>query len=311
MYWQRKRVLITGIAGLIGAPLAKMLLDQGAHVMGLDLEFPGCLKHYAASDRISNYRVDITDRAEMRRAVEATYPDVIFHLAAISHVENSRAKKAVTFDVNVGGVLNVLEAANDRTRVVVASSNHIYGAQETTPTPEDAPFRQLDTYSASKTMADYLARAYHHNYGKNVVVIRNTNCFGPHDPHTDHIVPSTILSVAKGEAPVIRSQGLVRKGFLYVDDVARAYMLLAEKGEAGEAYNVSSELSYSARDIVATILKVMGSDMKFIVQGQPNDQKDEFLDWSKARALGWEPKETLQSAIEKTVKGFVKETIYA
>ena len=307
-YWQNKVVMITGVCGLIGAPLAKMLRDDGANVIGVDTDYPGCLRHYHLHDgAMPVHRVDITARDMVRTAVARANPDVIFHMAAVSHVEKSRSLGAVTIDVNVGGVLNILEAARVQgARVIVPSSNHVYGPQDVTPTTEDSPLRQMDTYSVSKIMADYLSRAYAHNYQTDVVVIRNTNCYGPFDPHEDHIVPSTVFSLLRGTPPVIRSEGTVKKSFLYVDDVCRSYMIAAEHGQSGKAYNVADNQSYSAKDMVDMIRDIMleGRSIPHVqVLCKQSDQSDEYLDSSLIRELGWEPQETLRSGLEKAIEG--------
>jgi nucleoside-diphosphate-sugar epimerase len=327
-YWQNKVVMITGVCGLIGAPLAKMLRDNGANVIGVDTDYPGCLRHYKLhsdqhvdilefggrydlppyiNEEMPVHRLDITDRDMVRIAVARSNPDVIFHMAAVSHVEKSRSLGAVTIDVNVGGVLNVLEAARVQgARVIVPSSNHVYGHQDAAPTTEDAPLRQMDTYSVSKIMADYLSRAYAHNYQTDVVVVRNTNCYGPFDPHEDHIVPSTVFSLLRGNPPVIRSEGTVKKSFLYVDDVCRSYMIAAKYGQSGKAYNVADNQSYSAKDMVDMIRDIMpeGRSVPHVeVLCEQSDQSDEYLDSSRIRELGWEPHETLRSGLEKAIDG--------
>jgi CDP-glucose 4,6-dehydratase len=202
-FWKGKRVVVTGGSGLIGTPMFAKLADLGIS-WGCNLDIP---------------EYDVLDYNDILGGVSRA--DVCIHLAAISHVEDSRSRRHNTFDVNVRGTYNVLEACLDAgvKSVVVASSNHVYGNQDVFPVPETAPLNQLDTYSASKIAADYIARAYGHNYGLPVAIIRNTNCFGPEDPHSDHLVPGTILSILRGGRPVLRSTGLTKKGYLYVEDV--------------------------------------------------------------------------------------------
>ncbi len=294
MFWQGKRVLVTGGAGLMGRPLRRCLESQQAMVRDFDL--------------VDGQ--DILDLSSITQAVAGV--DAVIHLAAMSNVEKCRKAGYAAYQVNVVGTLNVLEACrayNPQMPVVVASSNHVYGWQEKQPVKEDAPLRQLDTYSASKIAGDYLARSYAHNYGLNVVIIRNTNCFGPNDPHSDHIVPSAIMSVLRGEAPIIKSNGTTKKSYLYVDDVIDAYVAAAEwAGSAtdrgGTVFNVSTE-PVSVLTLVKTILNVMDSPLLPKVLGIPNDQHDECLDDSRIRtATGWEPKHSLEEALRLTVAGF-------
>jgi len=292
MFWKDKDVVVTGGSGLIGTPMMEMLADQGAMVTNINLPV-----------------WDITNLADMRSAFNRPY-HVCIHLAAMSHVEKSREAGIDCFETNVMGTWNVLEACLQRsTPVVIASSNHVYGRQEVFPVAEDAPLNQLDTYSASKVAADHIARAYAHNYQLPVAVVRNTNCFGPRDMHTDHLVPGTIMSILNGQTPVLRSRGLIKKGYLYVDDVVDSYLLVAQKlleGEVdyGSAYNVGGYGVISSQDMVETICKLMDVNYSCDINQEPNDQHHEQMDSTKIYQLGWKPKHTLEMGLVKTINWF-------
>lgn len=309
--WRGKQVLVTGCQGLIGAPLVKALLDRGANVTGYDTNLRGLLNDYGIDRKVHLIKDTIVSETRVNAAIVGQ--DVVFHLAAISGVEQSRNSQSKAFDVNVRGTWVVLQEALNVGKVeavVIASSNHIYGLQERYPVPESAPLRQLDTYSATKIMCDYAGQAYAHNYGLPVGIVRNTNCFSPYDPHSDHIVPGTILSLLKGEQPIIRSRGLTKKSYLLVDDVVDAYLLVAEYlasgGIKGQAFNVADE-PISVKDLVITIMRIMGIVKEPTVLGQANDQADENMDSSLIRGLlGWRPKHSLQEALYLTVEGFKK-----
>jgi nucleoside-diphosphate-sugar epimerase len=287
-------VLVTGGYGLMGAPLVKMLKEQGANV-----------KVY---DKVDGK--DINSLSNLETGMWAM--DVVFHLAAMSGVEQTRDAGWHGWYVNTFGTLNVLEAARRCAKtvkaVVIASSNHVYGQQDTYPVLETAPLRQLDTYSASKIAADYMARSYHHNYDVPTVIMRNTNCYGPDDPHTDHIIPSTIAAALDGERPVIQGNGLTSKSYLYVDDVVQAYLDATqwsmEHGVFGEAYNVASP-PISVLELVRLILDAMGKvDITPVILNESNDQADEMMDDSKLRVrTGWWPQTPLAEGIRLTVKG--------
>lgn len=289
-FWTGKQVAVTGGSGLIGTPMVETLEAEGATVKNISLPW-----------------ADITALNEMMKDLEGAR--VCIHLAAMSHVEESRRAGLECLETNIGGTWNVLEACKyHHIPVVTASSNHVYGKQDSFPVKEDAPLNQLDTYSVSKVCADYIARAYAHNYGLPTAVIRNTNCFGPRDPHTDHLVPGTILSLLRGEKPVLRSQGLIKKGYLYVDDVVDAFLLIAQQlveGEIpiGEAYNVGAE-AVTSRQVVDAIQSIMGVNMGVDIEGVSNDQHHEQMDSTKIYRLGWRPKHTLESGLRKTVGWF-------
>lgn len=288
-FWEGKQVVVTGGNGLIGTPLVRKLESLGARVCNLDLP-----------------EWDICNLPAM---TEAIVGDICIHLAAMSHVEETRKNGLNAWEVNIRGTWNVLEAClrNKVKAAVTASSNHVYGRQEAYPVLESAPLNQLDTYSATKICMDYITRAYDHNYGLNTATIRNTNCYGPGDPHSSHIVPGTILALLEGDLPVIQSNGLVRKGYLYVDDVADAYLLVAEhlyQHQYRGVYNVGAP-SISSQELVQMIMDLMGKHHDDpVVLGKPTDQHDEQMDSSKIMALGWEPQYSLWEGLSKTIKWF-------
>ncbi len=295
-FWTGKKVGITGGCGLIGRPLDKQLMAEGARTY--------------VFDSADNHDFDITNVMAVYHWLDSVNPDVLIHLAAVSGVETARQMMRAAFEINVRGTWNVLGAADNKGSipVVVASSNHVYGPQETFPVNERAPLNQLDTYSVSKICADYIARAYSHNYGLPTCVIRNTNCFGPADPHHDHLIPGTILSILRGEKPMLRSDGETRKDYLYVDDVAEAYILAAqyllETGQSN-VFNVSSGWSYSAREVVDDIAAIMGYTDDVSIIGKPNDQANENMDPTRfCDATGWFARHTLTEALEKTINWF-------
>lgn len=291
-FWTDKQVTVTGGFGLIGKPLCRRLLHAGASIHVFDLPY------------------DVRNASVVSEAIADRATDVCIHLAAISHVEDSRSDPLKALEVNVQGTWNVLQACLDSNvkSVVIAASNHIYGDQETYPVPETAQLNQLDLYSVTKICADYLARCYAHNYELPVSSIRNTNCYGPEDPHESHIVPGTIQSVLRGEHPVIRGDGSTSKSYLYVEDVVDSYLLVAEgmyEGDIspGEVFNVSCP-PISVTDLVEKIMRLMDASDTFIALGEINDQSNERMDSSKIEKIGWKPNHTLDEGLVKTIAWF-------
>ena len=300
-FWTDKKLLITGSEGLMGKPMSRMAAQKGAAIIPYD-------KALGA---------DVLSVPQIYADFEHLSPDIVIHLAAVSGVNVSRETPQESFALNVMGTVNVLEASRraDVSAVVVAASNHIYGQQSKRPTREDAQFNQLDPYSASKTCADYVTRSYAHTYNLPTAVIRNTNCYGPNDPHGDHIIPGTIRTILSGNPPVIRGKGETKKAYLYVDDVAEAYLMVAEwlakGGKKGEAFNVSTT-NLSVITLVNQIMALMEDEIAVIspaqspiIEGRPDDQADEDLDWTKImEEVGWTPKHTLAQGLAKTIDGF-------
>lgn len=290
-FWKGKRVLVTGSEGLIGRPVCRLLQEHGAEAWHFDLETGN----------------DILDFGMVRRCIEDK--DIIIHLAAISNVPKSRGIPRSAFEVIAQGTVNVLEAARLYEKceaIVTASSNHVYGQQEVYPTPEGAPLRNLDPYSVAKVCADYMARSYMEVFRLPVVALRNTNCFGPDDPHEDHLVPTIIRALQRGEPIRFRSDGLTPKGYLYVDDVAEAYLAAAELAASGRwgAFNVTGERE-TPRGMVRRISGIMGTGYHIQFGAHDPLEHHEDLDDSLFRSLtGWKPKHTLDEALAKTIEGF-------
>ena len=311
-FYYGTRCFVTGGNGLIGGALCKYLLDEGAHVVVYDLAETGMLNEHEIMSSVEFYQGDILKRHELRRAMSAS--DIVFHLAAQSGVGAARKEAYDAWQLNVLGTLNVLDAARHTPfvqSIVAASSNHVYGSQDDGGgTKEDSKLNQLDTYSASKTAADYMARSYAYENNMPVAILRNTNCYGPHDPHLDHLIPSTILSVMKDETVVLRSDGRNRKSFVYVDDIAEAYAMAAKwmftGGIPGTVFNVSGP-PMQVIDIANSIRTLLGSDVPIKTEDQAYDLADENLDWTAFHdATGWEPKTSFEEGIKRTAEVFQK-----
>ena len=198
-------------------------------------------------------------------------------------------------------------------QVVTASSDKAYGDQKVLPYKEDAPVLGRHPYDVSKSCADLLSQMYAKTYALPVCVTRCGNFFGGGDLNWNRIVPGTIRSVLRGERPVIRSDGDYTRDYLYVEDGARAYLLLAEQmaakpSLAGEVFNFSYEHRLSVKDIVARILKVMRSDLTPDIRNEAsNEIRDQYLDAAKAKTLlGWSPAFTFDDGLRQTVDWYTR-----
>jgi CDP-glucose 4,6-dehydratase len=310
-FWAGKKVMVTGCSGLIGGPVCRLLLERGAEIMGVDLNGEGTLDAHGIKGKFPMWLGDIMDYNALLNATVGY--DVVIHLAANSGVEESRRDTRRAYELNIMGTVNVLEAARERGvgAVVIASSNHVYGKQAAAPFYEEAPLNQLDVYSVSKIAADYITRSYYHNFDLWAGCLRNTNCYGIGDPHMKHIIPGTIATILDGDTPIIKSLGRTKKAYLYVDDVAEAYLAMGkylyEGGDPGSGFNISTE-SVSVFTLVDTIGHMMESLREPIIMGEENDQNDEYLDWTRARELlGWEPAFSLKQGLEKTIEWYRSE----
>lgn len=313
-FWSNQNVLITGLTGFIGCWLSEKLLENGAKVIGYDLSDTGALPlHPGLKEKITLIKGDILDQKNLEDAFRKHGVNICFHLAGQSMVEVGDSSPLPTFEINARGTWVVLEAARNTgvERIVVSSSNAVYGDQKYFPTPEDAPLNGSHPYGASKVCTDVIARSYAKTCKINVVVCRQTNTYGGGDFHLTHIVPHTILAVLRGENPIIKSDGTPTKAYLYVEDTVSGYLRLAEEAHrpdvGGQAFNITTE-SPTVLELVRTIVEVSGNkNLKPEVRGTPETTRHdkEFLSMEKsAKVLGWKARFTLQDGLKKTFEWY-------
>lgn len=306
------RVFLTGANGLLGSRLAGRLLALGAQLTVLRRE-PQPLSALALSGDEGRCEVldgDLTDAALLESALADGY-DVVIHLAAQAIVGVARSSPRSTFEVNVEGTWNILEAARlaGVERVIVASSDKAYGPSDVLPYTEDLPLRARYPYDVSKAAADLIARSYWHSYGLPVAVTRLANLYGGGDQNLSRLVPETVAAVLAGRRPVIRSDGSPERDYLYVDDAAEAYLavldLLATGEGAGEAFNAGSGIPRRAIDVVEEVLRLAGSDLQPEVRGAgvPDGEIDrQVIDPSRlATATGWSAQTSLEDGLAATL----------
>ena len=232
--WRDRPTLVTGATGLVGSWLIRRLLEAGADVVCLVRDWvPGSeLVHSKVLDQVKVVRGDICDRDLLERVLGEYEINTVFHLAAQTIVGIANRNPISTFESNITGTWNVLEACRRSPlvkAVVVASSDKAYGDQEELPYSEDTPLEGRHPYDVSKSCADLIAQAYGKTYQLPVAITRCGNFYGGGDLNWNRIVPGTIRSVLRGERPVIRSDGQFVRDYFYVEDGAACYMLLAEK----------------------------------------------------------------------------------
>ncbi len=316
-YWRHRNVFITGATGFLGSWLVRYLVDAGANVTALIRDIvPGAYLYRSGyAGKVNVVRGGLEDYHTLERALGEYEIDTIFHTAAQAIVEIANRNPLSTFESNVRGTWNLLEAARRSPtvkKVVVASSDKAYGAHKELPYTEQAPLIGRHPYDVSKSAADLIAQSYFYSYGLPVVITRCGNFYGPGDINFNRIVPQTIRSVLHGEAPVIRSDGSYIRDYFYIEDGALAYIGLAEKMDDsrihGHAFNFSNESQVTVLEMVNKILGLMGSSMQpRILATASNEIPHQYLSAEKARTvLGWQPKFTLDEGLQKTI-GWYKE----
>jgi CDP-glucose 4,6-dehydratase len=311
-------VFVTGATGLVGGWLVRHLVAAGADVVALVRDWIPRSELVGAGlmEQIRVVRGDVRDQETLERALGEYEVTTVIHLAAQTTVGVANRNPVSTLDTNIRGTWALLEACRRSPtvhQVVIASSDKAYGDQEVLPYTEDAPVLGRHPYDVSKSCADLLAQMYAKTYQLPVCVTRCGNFYGGGDLNWNRLVPGTIRSIIRGERPVIRSDGKFTRDYLYVEDGARAYVLLAERlaanpALAGEVFNFSYEQRMTVLELVDRILAAMDSDLEPEVRNEAsNEIRDQYLDATKAkRMLGWTPAFTLDSSLRATIDWYTR-----
>ena len=234
--WSGQSVLVTGAQGFIGSWLASRLLDDGATVVvpRRDVEPESRFVTDGIEERCVVVQADILDYEAMVRVINEHDVDAVFHLAAQTIVGTANRSPLSTFETNIRGTYNLLEACravgvvgDPVERVVVASSDKAYGDHDVLPYREDFALQPRYPYDVSKAATDMIARSYAVTYDLPVAVTRLANVYGGGDLNFSRVVPDTVRSLVQGKAPVIRSDGTPERDYLYVEDAVDAYLAVA------------------------------------------------------------------------------------
>jgi CDP-glucose 4,6-dehydratase len=308
--WQNKNVLVTGATGIIGSWLVKKLVDNGANVLSIirdQVPKSGLvLSGYINKINIINGKLE--DYSTVERALNEYEIEACFHLGAQTIVQTANRSPISTFESNIKGTWNVLEAARKSQllkSLIIASSDKAYGEHKNLPYKEDYPLKGLHPYDVSKTCADMLSQTYANTYGMPIGITRCGNVYGGCDLNFNRIVPGTIRSILFNEEPIIRSDGTLIREYIYVLDIVEAYMHLAENINKikGQAFNFGTEKAMSVLEITNKIIEVMDSNLKPKVlstaKGEINKQT---LSCEKARELlNWKAAYSIEQGLKETV----------
>ncbi|MDQ0511907.1 dTDP-glucose 4,6-dehydratase [Ancylobacter amanitiformis] len=327
-----QRVLVTGGAGFIGSAVVRRLVRQGRTVLTYDkLTYAGNLASLAEVNDHPGYqflKADICDGQAFRAALQEFRPDLVMHLAAESHVDRSIDGPGDFINTNIVGTYTLLDealrywrsldaSAQKRFRFHHISTDEVFGTLgEEGLFREDTPYQPNSPYSASKAASDHLVRAWFHTYGLPVVMSNCSNNYGPyHFP--EKLIPLTILNALEGKPLPVYGKGENVRDWLYVDDHAAALERIATRGRLGESYNVGGNNERRNIDVVRTICAIMDRVMPdaaigaregliTFVTDRPGHDARYAIDATKLKdELGWEPSETFESGIEKTVRWYL------
>lgn len=316
-FWPARNVLVTGASGLLGSWLVEELLERGAAPVCLVRDSVPRTRLATAGllDRVSVVRGELEDLALLIRALNEYEVDTVFHLGAQTIVGTASRSPLSTFEANIRGTWNLLEACRlcgaRVERVVVASSDKAYGIHEALPYREDAHLAGRYPYDVSKSCADLIARCYWETYRTPVAITRCGNLFGGGDLNFNRLIPGTLRSALAGQRPIVRSDGTFIRDYFYVRDAALAYLDLAERlpgeGFSGEAFNFGTETPLSVLDVVGRVLTVTGqTSLEPVVLNEATHEiPRQFLCCAKARErMNWAPRYPFEVGLQETLEWY-------
>jgi len=310
-YWTKRNVLITGYEGFLGSNLAKVLMDC-ANVIGLDIlvRRKNTLFEKEDYNKITVIKGDVADFKLIKNVLKKYKIDTVFHLAAEAIVGRSLENPLNTFQSNVEGTWNVLEASRELgtvRSVIIASSDKAYGSHKELPYKESAPLKGEHPYDVSKSCADLIAHTYFKTYGLPVVITRCGNIYGPGDFNFSRIVPDAVRCLCLGKTLLIRSDGKFVRDYIYVGDIVDGYILLAENMQKmkiwGEAFNFSNENPMSVTELLERINIISSQKLRYKILNQAEYEiKEQYLCSRKAREIfGWKPSYDLAKGLAITI----------
>ena len=295
------KVLITGGSGFIGSYLVKHLLEQGHEVKVLDLRKPD----------IEHKKLEFINKSIMDELAEDIHGcDIVYHFAAMLGVDNSDKRPLETMRINLEGSVNVFKSAVEANvkRMIYASSSEVYGEPRELPIGEDSVKGPVSAYGVSKLAAEIYAKAYNHEFGTDIKIVRFFNVYG-RGQSNNFVIPIFINKALENKPLKVFGEGSQTRCFTYVEDIAEGVFTVLEKGKTGEAYNIGNNQPTTILELAQTIKAVTGSKSEIIKAGfgratrlKSREIEYRIPDISKMKALGWEPKTMVREGIKKILE---------
>jgi dTDP-glucose 4,6-dehydratase len=306
------KLLVTGGAGFIGSAFIRVTLGSPdpPRIINLDsLTYAGNLENLEAVASHHNYRFvhgDICDAAAVDALIAEEKPEAIVHFAAESHVDRSIFSPSPSFETNLRGTFNLLEAARAHriARFLHISTDEVYGSLRA-PAEADENFslNPSSPYSASKAGSDLLVRSYFTTYHVPAIVTRASNNYGPYQ-FPEKLLPLMISNALEGRAMPVYGDGLQVRDWLHVEDHCRAIRAVLEKGREGEIYNIGGSRSLPNLEVVHKILAATGAPETLIqyVEDRPGHDRRYALSSAKLmRETGWQPAVKFEDGLARTI----------
>jgi len=305
-------IFVTGGAGFIGSNFVHFLTERtNEEIVVVD-------KFSYAADMINLYplsqhniaRVDISNLQDLSELFERHKPSKIFHFAAESHVDNSIKDVTPFIESNIIGTVNLLRLSVDHEVEMFhhISTDEVYGSlkYDDPSFTEETNYDPQNPYSASKAASDHFVTAFHNTYDLPVKITNCSNNYGPRQ-NVEKLIPKTITNILRGNKIPVYGKGENIRDWIYVEDHCEAIYEVFNRGKVGEKYNIGGECEVKNIDLVKTLLNLLNASEDLIeyVQDRPGHDLRYSIDNAKIKSeLGWSPKYSLESGLEKTIKWY-------
>lgn len=311
-----KTVLVTGGAGFIGSHFVRYLLQNYDYtVINYDaLTYAGNLDNLREVENHPRYKFihgNICDLSKVDAVVQENKIDAIVNFAAQTHVDRSIMEPGSFIQTDVYGAYVLLDVARkgELERILLVSTDEVYGSVETGSSQETDKLEPNSPYSASKAGGDLMARAYHVTYGLHVMITRGSNTIGPMQ-YPEKVLPLFTTNAIDDQPLPVYGSGLNVRDYIYVIDHCEGIDTVLHQGQPGEFYNVGAggDNERNVLEVTDTILRLLNKPKSLIrhVKDRPGHDVRYSLDCSKLKALGWQPKHSFEAAMAKTVKWYVE-----
>lgn len=314
-----QNILVTGAGGFLGPWLCERLIKEKKRVFALDIAYHPNSRIHEITGLAERIEADVNDYDQMLDILRTRKIEVVIHLAAQSLVGVALSHPYETLKTNILGTMNVLEAARylkdfetPLKAIIVASSDKAYGDQGKVPYIEIAPMQGKYPYDVSKSCADLISRSYFYTYKLPIIVTRIGNLYGGGDLNWSRLIPGTIFSCIKSENPIIRSNGILVRDYVYVENVADALYILTEKmlennDLHGHAFNISNDNPKSVLEVVRRIIDLMARpELTPVVENSASAEIGaQYLSSNLFREkTGWSPRFDFESGLKETIKWY-------
>lgn len=301
--------LVTGHTGFLGNAVVGGLKAEGNLVIGIERDESKRRDLKYLPDII--IKGDIRDYDLVRRVVADYQVEEVYHFAAQAIVRTCANDPYTTYDINVMGMVTILEACRNVGEsvksIVISTSDKAYG-HAPIPYTEGTPLNPLYTYETSKACQQLIALSYYHNYGLPTKVVASSNVYGPGDPNFTRVIPNSIMRLSRGE-PAMIFEGVSEhvREFVYITDLVDAFMTVARKGTGGEVYCCGGTEHLTMMDLLVDICELMGKDPRRDIKSFQKSKyfkevESQYIDSSKLRSIGWEPKVSLKDGLNIAVE---------